>query len=221
VNRNQIMQAIRQPTSAAIAGLVFAAILGWVLIILHDVRPDGIPDFQSWATDSARREQVNLALNLIPFAGIAFLWFIAVIRTQLGAREDRFFETVFLGSGLLFIASLFVAAAALRAPLMLDAAGIEVTPGVLEFALAFGTSMLGQFGARMASVFIASAATAGLRSGALPRWLAIIGWITSIVMLVIPPLPNVVQFAFPAWVAAISLLILLRRQRPQPAASPA
>ncbi|HEX2600189.1 MAG TPA: hypothetical protein VHL05_15520, partial [Terriglobales bacterium] len=44
---------------------------------------------------------ISLALNLLPFAGIAFLWFIAVVRNRLGTLEDRFFSTVFLGSGLL------------------------------------------------------------------------------------------------------------------------
>ena len=52
-----------------------------------------------------------LALNLLPFAGIAFLWFIGVVRDRIGQGEDRFFATVFLGSGLLFIAMLFVTGA--------------------------------------------------------------------------------------------------------------
>ena len=43
----------------------------------------------------------------MPFAGIAFLWFIGVVRDQLGEVEDRLFSTVFLGSGLLFLAMLF------------------------------------------------------------------------------------------------------------------
>ena len=49
--------------------------------------------------------------SLLPFAGIAFLWFIAVVRDRLGELEDRFFATAFLGSGLLFIAMVFNAAA--------------------------------------------------------------------------------------------------------------
>jgi hypothetical protein len=48
---------------------------------------------------------------MLPFAGIAFLWFIAVMRDRLGELEDRFFTTVFLGSGLLFIAMIFTAVA--------------------------------------------------------------------------------------------------------------
>ena len=58
-----------------------------------------------------RSNTVALALNLMPFAGIAFLWFIGVLRDRLGEQEDRFFATVFLGSGLLFLAMLFFSAA--------------------------------------------------------------------------------------------------------------
>ena len=50
---------------------------------------------------------------MVPFAGIAFLWFIGVVRDRIGEREDKFFATVFLGSGLLFVAMLFAAAAVL------------------------------------------------------------------------------------------------------------
>jgi len=49
--------------------------------------------------------------SLIPYAGITFLWFIGVIRDLPGDREDRLFSTVFLGSGLLFLAFTFVGAA--------------------------------------------------------------------------------------------------------------
>jgi hypothetical protein len=50
-----------------------------------------------------------VGVYLAPFSGIAFLWFIAVVRNLIGAREDRYFATVFLGSGLLFVAMLCVA----------------------------------------------------------------------------------------------------------------
>ena len=37
---------------------------------------------------------------LMPFAGIAFLWFIGVVRDGFGRYEDKFFASVFLGSGI-------------------------------------------------------------------------------------------------------------------------
>jgi hypothetical protein len=63
----------------------------------------------AWLETSSNK--VALVLNLVPFAGIAFLWFIGVLRDRLGELEDRFFATVFLGSGLLFLAILFASAA--------------------------------------------------------------------------------------------------------------
>jgi hypothetical protein len=118
---------------------------------------------------------MGLALNLIPFAGIAFLWFIAVLRSQVGRTEDRFAGTVFLGSGLLFVALMFAAAAAMKTVIVLMDAGIGPSLEPRAYAWTLAVSLLGLFGTRMAAVFIASAATAGLRAGALPRWLAYSG----------------------------------------------
>ena len=56
-----------------------------------------------WLTDSSGRNAVRLALNLVLFAGIAFLWFMGLLRNRVGTLEDQFFATVFLGSGLLFL----------------------------------------------------------------------------------------------------------------------
>ena len=47
----------------------------------------------------------------MPFAGITFLWFIGVVRDGIGRFEDRFFASVFLGSGLLFLAMMFASSA--------------------------------------------------------------------------------------------------------------
>ena len=46
----------------------------------------------------------------MPFVGIAFLWFIGAQHDRLGELEDRFFATVFLGSGRLFLTMLFASA---------------------------------------------------------------------------------------------------------------
>ena len=46
-------------------------------------------------------------LNLVPFIWTVFLWYMAVPRNwRVGLLEDRFFATVFLGSGLPFVAML-------------------------------------------------------------------------------------------------------------------
>jgi hypothetical protein len=100
---------LRAPRAAAIAGILFAVLLIASFLLLRLAVPADPLEAGAWLKTNSNR--VALALNLVPFAGIAFLWFIGVLRDRLGEREDRFFATVFLGSGLLFLAMLFVSAA--------------------------------------------------------------------------------------------------------------
>ena len=104
---------LRAPWAASIAGILFAVLFTAALLLLRTSPIVGAGDAEL-VRIFATGEDVTLflaGLYLVPFAGIMFLWFIAVIRDQLGEREDRFFATVFFGSGLLFIALVFVAGA--------------------------------------------------------------------------------------------------------------
>lgn len=93
------------PRAAAVAGVVFSLLLSTTLVIIRLAAPDYQTDPDQWLADPVRRNTLRFAIQLAPFAGIAFLWFIGVLRNRLGEREDQFFATVFLGSGLLFVAS--------------------------------------------------------------------------------------------------------------------
>src|SRR5947209_12856364 len=105
-------KAIRTPRAAALAGIAFAILLITSLVLVRLAVPKNPNEAGTWISSSSKRNSVLLALSLVPFAGIAFLWFIGVVRARVGTAEDQFFSTVFLGSGLLFVAMLFVAAAA-------------------------------------------------------------------------------------------------------------
>jgi hypothetical protein len=108
---------------------------------------------------------VVVALNLTPFAGIAFLWFIGVIRTRLGLLEDKLFATVFLGSGLLFVAMLFAAAAVTGA--LLAATSEPQPPPAETVVLAQWTTFefRGTLGARMAPFSRSQSPLPGCASG--------------------------------------------------------
>ena len=99
-------RALVPPRAAAIAGMLFSALMGVSLVIIRLAVPDYRTDPGEWLTDPFHRNAVRFALQLLPFAGIAFLWFIGVLRNRLGEQEDQFFATVFLGSGLLFVAGI-------------------------------------------------------------------------------------------------------------------
>jgi hypothetical protein len=165
---------------------------------------------QSLRTDPQRRTLIRLSLNLVPFAGIAFLWFIGVLRDQLGAVEDRLFSTVFLGSGLLFVAMLFVGAGT-STSLMATLAGTSVNAEVYAFGRNTIRSLFSVYAMRMAAVFTLAVSTVGIRTSAVPRWVCYLGYLIGLTLLVAAGAYQWTQLVFPAWVLLVSLVILFDR----------
>ena len=202
----------RSPLAAAVAGLVFSVILIATLVLLHLALGEfGVST--AWAEQPGRRRMVVLAVTLIPFAGISFLWFIGVIRTRLGGVEDKLFATVFLGSGLLFVAMLFAGAASLASLLTMLDRGAPVESDTVVALQVLTRELTGAFGARMAAVFMISGSSAGLRGKILPRWLVGLGYLFGLVLLLTPPLPKWGQLVFPTWVLLTSLAIISHTRR--------
>ena len=199
---------LRTPRAAAIAGILFSALLMTALFILGSIVPIDPRETGAWLAVDPNR--VAFALNLIPFAGVAFLWFIGVMRDRLGLREDRFFATVFLGSGLLFLALLFAAAAALGAVIIVFAAspGATVQPASFAFARAFVYNIMTIYTVKMAAVFMITTSTLGWRTGIVARWIAILGYMASLVLLFGSQLFDLNLVVFPAWVLLVSIYIL-------------
>jgi hypothetical protein len=161
-----------------------------------------------WLTDSGKRTAVAIGLNLIPFAGIAFLWFIGVIRDRIGAHEDRFFATVFLGSGLLFVGMMFVAAAVAGG--LIAEVSSSGLPGADTLALGRNVTslLLNVYSMRMAAVFTLTTVTIARRTKIVSRWLTVAGLATALVLLIGVGISPWVELLFPAWILAISIDIL-------------
>ncbi len=204
-------KALRAPRSAAISGIIFALLLAGCVTLVRLSIPDSSVTPQTWALDRTRRTALVVAVNLVPFAGIAFLWFIGVVRDRMGQREDRFFASVFLGSGLLFVAMLFVATA-MAAGLI---TGVTVTPGAVAMSDAWRIArtvtyaLLTTYSMRMAGVFMIATATITLRIALMPRWLAFFGYGCALVLLLGSGFVPWVELLFPVWVFLISMQILL------------
>ena len=130
--------------------------------------------FETLQSDGDRRAMIAISLQLVPFAGIAFLWFIGVIREQLGDVEDRLFSTVFMGSGLLFLALLF-SGAAMSSSLVAMLERSNADPDVWAYGRDTSVGLISVYAMRMAAVFTLSVSTAGLRAAALPRWVSLLG----------------------------------------------
>ncbi len=212
---------LRTPRAAAVAGIIFSVLLITALTLLRisiPARP-AVPGM--WLTDSGRRAAVAIALNLVPFAGIAFLWFIGVLRDRIGEREDRFFATVFLGSGLLFVAMLFVGAAVAGAVI----AGVVPPALPSRETLTLGrnvtAALLNVYSMRMAAVFTFTTVNIARRTQFVSRWLTLTGLVCALVLMVGIGINPWVELLFPAWILALSLEILMAGRAASAAGHPA
>jgi hypothetical protein len=175
------------------------------------VNPENIG--REWLNTYAN--SVNLALALIPFAGIAFFWFTGVIRDHIGEREDRFFATVFLGSGIAFVVLLFVYAATIGAIFgsYALAPDIIVNDDIFIFGFAFMNEIIGNYALRIAGVYMISIGTLWTRTGTMPRWLTMITYILAIGFLFFANSIRDVRFVFPSWVMMVSIYVLILNRR--------
>jgi hypothetical protein len=196
--------ALRTPRAAGVAGVLFSLLLTTALVLVRTAVSGGEGQADSWLVDSVRRQHVVLALQIVPFAGIAFLWFIGVIRDRIGDREDRFFATVFLGSGLLFIAMLFVASA-VTAGFLADVVAHQSPTEGSSVTKRIGGLVLRTYAMRMAAVFTISTATIGLRTGFLPRWLGYSGYAMALILLLVIDITPWVELLFPLWIFLLSV----------------
>jgi hypothetical protein len=212
--------SLRTPRAAAVAGIVFSVLTGISLALFRLAVGASLRQANDWVVDPIRRSSVVVALALIPYAGIAFLWFIGVVRARIGEREDRFFASVFLGSGLLFVAMLFVSSALAGGLLAVvtDAASstsaqASAATQLWQYGREVTYTVMTVYAMRMAAVFIISTATIALQIGIMPRWIALLGYACALVMLVSVGYVAWVELVFPAWILVVSVYMLIATLR--------
>jgi hypothetical protein len=209
---SRIHQGLRAPRAAALAGILFSILLITSQLLVWISIPASLGAAEQDMVSHSKA--ITLALNLLPFAGIAFLWFIAVVRNRLGELEDQFFATVFLGSGLLYIAMIFTSAA-------LAGGLVRIMSNAPELVIQTGTYALGRaqvyqtmnvYGIKMAGVFMFSTSTILLRTGIVRRWIPFLGYVLGAVLLLSIGIIMWVALIFPAWVFLISAAVLLENR---------
>jgi hypothetical protein len=210
---------LRTPKAAAVAGILFSVLLMVIILLVRISVPADPLDAGAWLAASST--PVAVALNLVPIAGVCFLWFIGVLRDRLGMHEDRFFATVFFGSGLLFLAMLFAAAAVIGAILVVFAAepNAMLNSTSLHIARALAYDLINIYAIKMASVFMISTSTVTIYTGMAPRWMAFVGFALGLILLVGSYAIAWSVLVLPLWVLLISVHILVDNLRGAPAAS--
>jgi hypothetical protein len=201
---------LKTPKAAAIAGIVFSVLMVLIFWLLRRSIPADPLETGAWLATDAKT--VALALNLVPFAGVAFLWFVGVLRDRLGQKEDRFFATVFFGSALLFLAMLF-AQAAVGGALILVASSTQpnelVNSTTFHFARAVAFIIMNVYAVKMAAVFMFSTSTVVVYTGIAPRWMAYLGYLLALVLLMGSYYISWSFAVLPVWVFLISIYILI------------
>lgn len=197
------------PRAAAVAGIIFSVLLIISLLLIRFSIPDNMLAAEDWLARSS--QTVTLALNIVPFAGIAFLWFIGVVRDRIGEHEDRLFATVFLGSGLLFLAMLFASAATAGGMIGMYGAHerLVVDSGIYAYSSAVTYQIMNIYAMRMAGVFMISTCTLSLRTDITPRWMAYLGIALALFLLLSITVFAWASLLFPLWVLMISVHILI------------
>ena len=204
---------LKTPRAAALAGIIFGVLLIIAYILIRLSIPPDPADGGAWLQEQA--QTVALALSLVPIAGIAFLWFIGVLRDRMGQLEDRFFSSVFLGSGLLYLAMTFVSAAlagglltsyALEPELLIDS-------GLYTYSRAVMWRISNIYAIRMAGVFMISLGTISVRTRIMPRWLAFLSYAIALILLFTINQNLWVTLLFPGWVLIVSVYILVLNLR--------
>src|SRR5271157_4668157 len=181
-----IRARLKTPRAAAIAGILFSILLITGLVLFRlSVRADPL-ETGAWLKTSANK--VALALNLVPFGGIAFLWFLAML-----------FASAAVAGGIII-------AYGARPEGLLDSA-------TFTFARAVTYETMNLYAVKMAGVFIVSTSTLTIRTGITPRWIAFLGFACALLLLFSGRYIDWILLVFPLWVLLISIYILIDNLR--------
>jgi hypothetical protein len=203
---------LRTPKAAAFAGIAFAVLQ----ITSYCLMQTSIPaESLNEKALTQLAQNMSLGLSLLPFAGIAFLWFLGVLRDRLGHLEDQFFSTLFFGSALLYLAMTFVSAAVMGGMLAVYAVepSLLLDGAILPFGRAVTYKFNNVYAIRMAGMFMLVLGTIWVRTGLMPRLLAILTYLTALSLIIGVVFWPWSTLFFPAWVFVVSVYILVLNYR--------
>jgi len=205
---------LRTPRAAGLAGVLFAVLFGAIVILLRKAVPADPHAAGEWLTSTTSRRNIQFALGLVPFCGIFFLWFMGAVRDRIGEYEDKFLATVFLGSGLLFIAMVFAFSALFGA--LIELAGLHNgNPPLDIWQLGRETTfnLASIYAERMGAVFMIATSTIAFRLQIHSRVVAGIGYAAAVLLLFASTSIPWLQLVFPIWVLLVSINIVVLSYR--------
>jgi hypothetical protein len=176
-----------------------------------------VAEINEFYTSPASRRVMLVGLYLMPFAGIAFIWFIVALRMWVegtARRVNILFSNVQFVSGILYVGLLFAGSASTS----VIAASVEFSGGYLDPVVAyqfpeFGNTLLIVFALRMAATFVLATSSIGRISRVLPSWFALSGYVVAAFLLLSASLEAWLALVFPIWLLVLSGILFQRARR--------
>jgi hypothetical protein len=209
-----LRRKVRSPRAAAIAGIIYSILMGIIMISTYSaakVKPENVTG--EWLQDLSATASVDVIL--IPYVGIAFLWFTGVVRDRLRHHQGSFFATLFLGSGIILVSlwffwgTIFGAIMVTKDIIAVGSAG----SGIYIFGFVLMDEIMGNYALRIAGLYMTAIATLWTRTGLMTYWLTIVTYILALGFLVAAERIREARFIFPIWVLVVSSYILIPNYR--------
>ena len=199
---------------APVAGLIFVVLFIAALILPGEVPGGADPDQDviSFYEDSGNRLKLMITGYLWTIAGIAFLVFVSGLRERLSLAEGGTapLSRLAFAGGVLMVAMLFVLVAAdIAVPAGVAFQDEPVDAGVARFMIHMGFAAFLLPGLFSAIVMIVSTSLLAMRTGALPTWVAWLGFVAAIVLLF--GILFVTAIALMVWVLGVSAALFMSR----------
>jgi hypothetical protein len=203
----------------ALAGVVFAGLFvaGWLLMQQSPSVGSTDQELLDYLSRPDLRRGSRLAgLYVVPFGGIAFIWFLAAFRDRIvraGGQEHTIFATVQLVAGAVFVTAIFAVGASELATVWVaeSMAADRIDLDAMRPMIAFGSALVQIVAVRAGAVFIAVSTTRARRAGLFPTWFSVLGWVMATALLVVSSTWRPVVLVIPAWVLGASVALLSSR----------
>jgi hypothetical protein len=206
----------------SLLAIAHAALFLLGIFLIRDIPGGSATDqeIHDYYSKAESRRVVLAGLYVMPFAGVAFIWFIVALRmwcSGLIRRENVLLSNVQLVSGIVYIALIFAGSGAMS----VLAASIEFADGPVDPVIArqfpqYGSELLFVFAMRMAAMFVFTTSNIGRTAGIMPRWFVFLGFAVGAFLLLSATFSLALILVFPAWLTILGILLLHRARSISP-----
>jgi hypothetical protein len=206
----------RLGTYTAIFGILHALLYFASYYFLQSIPLGNATDAQiiDFYMNGDQRRLVIAGMYMMPFAGIAFLYFMVFLRMLAGSTSVRIsaiLSNIQLLAGTIFIGLLFTAAAASTSTAAgLEFANAEMDPNFARQLPLFSTTLLLGFAMRMTAMFVFTSSSIGKATKLVPNWFAYLGYLVGVFLLLSASFTGWFALVFPVWVILLCAVIWWR-----------